>query len=270
MKYKLGLTKSPFDGRDYLLKSFFKKAALPPCFDLTDEMTPVRSQMDEGACVGFATAVGVKEFQETHGEDAQKTISLSPRYVYEEAKMISGHEEGTTLKAAMEVVKKRGVCEEKYWPYIPGEPGERSPKADKNAERYKVKSYARITNINELKQAIVEFGATLIGVYVYNGMVKGNAVKTGIVPDPSCFGLFGKLGGHAITACGYTNNSPYYGDGHIKFKNSWGADWGDKGYGYLSYNYIEHNMVDAFSCIDIEVINPLTVSSLNKYEKWWV
>lgn len=37
-------------------------------------------------------------------------------------------------------------------------------------------------------------------------------------------------GGHAVTIVGYTSNA-------FIFKNSWGAGWGDAGYGYLSFDY---------------------------------
>ena len=41
------------------------------------------------------------------------------------------------------------------------------------------------------------------------------------------------LGGHAVVACGYD-------DGRQAFliRNSWGSDWGIKGYFYMPYNFI--------------------------------
>lgn len=269
MKFVKGIFKSPFDKRDFLVKSFLKEAIEPTEFDLTPKMSPVRSQGQEGSCAGFATAVGVKEFQERI--DYSRPVSLSPRYIYELAKKISGHSEGTTLKACMQVISEKGVCEESLWPYIPNETNDPSPNADKNASKFKVVTYARVTNLNELKQALIQFGATLIGVNVYKGMVSEPCNSNGIVPNPSCWDRMNVLGGHAITACGYNNTSPFYkNDGHIKFKNSWGEDWGEKGYGYLSYKYIGSNMIDAFSCVDIDDPNPLTVASLSKKEKHWV
>lgn len=268
MKYKFLCYKSPLDKRDYLLTTYLKEAVLPTEYDITDKMTPVRNQGNEGSCVGFATAVGVKEYQELldHGNP----ITLSPRYVYEEAKLISGHQEGTTLKAAMQVIKEKGLCEERLWPYIPNEPNSRAPLADGNAQKYKIFTYARVTGLDELKQAIIQFGATIIGVKVYKTMVSDKAKDTGVVDNPSCWDRMKSLGGHALTACAYKDKSPHFkNDGHIKVKNSWG-EFGKKGYLYLSYSYIRKNMLDAFSCIDIENNNPLTVASLSKDKKYWV
>ena len=42
-------------------------------------MSPVRDQGDEGVCVGFAVAAGMKEYQERL--DYQKFVELSPRFV---------------------------------------------------------------------------------------------------------------------------------------------------------------------------------------------
>jgi len=270
-KYNLGLYKSPRDDRDYLLRSFLGYVALPPEYDRTLEMTPVKSQGSEGACVGFAMVVGVKEYQEQI--DYNKYIQLSPRYLYEAAKKISGHAEGTTLKAAVEVASKLGTCEERYWPYKPNDPSGKDTIAEVNALKYRIKSYARITNIEELKRAIIEIGPALIGVNVYKGMISNQAKETGVVPDPSCWDRMNVLGGHALCAVGYMDNSHYFKDGHIKAKNSWGS-FGNEGYLYLSYKYIRANMLDAFSSVDIPDNQPwiFTVANLpeRKKKELWV
>jgi C1A family cysteine protease len=56
------------------------------------------------------------------------------------------------------------------------------------------------------------------------------------------------FGGHAVCAVGYSDESK-----KIKFKNSWGADWGKAGYGFVSYRYINDFLWDAWSCKDLSV-----------------
>ena len=272
MTQKFGCFKSPKDTRDFLISSFLEPTTLPKSFDRTEEMTPVRSQGNEGACVGFAMTVGVKEWQEK--KDYSRFISLSPRFLYEEAKKVSGHTEGTTLRAAMEVALKLGVCEENYWPYVAQNIGKPQDGAYENALKFKISTYAKITNLDELKQAIIDpkIGTVLIGVNVYKGMMSESCKKTGVVPNPLCFDRFNVLGGHALCAVGYTDISPYFKDGHVKVKNSWG-DYGDKGYLYLSYKYLQNNLLDAYSSVDIDDPNEyaiMTVKDMKRKRGLWI
>jgi C1A family cysteine protease len=57
----------------------------------------------------------------------------------------------------------------------------------------------------------------------------------------------GKHGGHAICAVGYNDKEKL-----IKFKNSWSYLWGDKGYGYLTYDYYKKHCMVAWAIEDIQ------------------
>jgi C1A family cysteine protease len=41
------------------------------------------------------------------------------------------------------------------------------------------------------------------------------------------------LGGHAVVIVGYDYNKRTF-----KVRNSWGADWGDRGYAHFPFDYI--------------------------------
>ncbi len=244
MKKNLGLHKSRRDKRDFLVSTLVSNIIekLPEKFSVRDKMSPVKNQGSEGACVGFAGAVGVKEYQEQI--DYGTFISLSPRFLYEESKKISGHKEGTTLVACAKVLVDKGVCESKFWKYIPKQPGQWLPGAYHNALKYRVKSgYVRITNPKELKASLIKYGAVIIGVKVYKNWYEE---KNGHIPDRK--GWFNKmLGGHAITITGFNNITQRY-----EFKNSWGESWGNSGYGYLSYKEMKRTLMDAIAMVDID------------------
>ena len=237
------------------MRAYLPVVKLPKKIDYTRKMSPIRDQGDEGACVGFAVASGMKEYQEAL--DYEKLIELSPRFVYSEAKKIDGvpKAEGTTIRASMRVLKKTGVCQEKFWPYSPHQKDKPKVGAKANAKKFRIITYARILNLNELRLRLAGKGPIVLGVEVFKGMIKP---KMGIVPMPKKNET--SLGGHAITACGYDDEKKL-----VKFKNSWSEKWGRRGFGYLPYGYIERYMIDAWSSVDIEDPNPLTLASILKY-----
>ena len=253
---RFGCIRDKFDDRDYLMRAYLPVVKLPKRIDWAPKMSPVRDQGEEGTCVGFAVAVGMKEYQEIL--DYEKLVELSPRFVYAEAKEIDGVPglEGTTIRAAMQVLGKKGVCQEKFWPYKPHQEDKPKEGAADNAKKFCVVTYARILNLNVLRMSLATKGPAVLGIEVFKGMMK---TKSGIVPMPKKGER--SLGGHAIAACGYDDEKEI-----VKFKNSWGK-WGDKGYGYLPYTYIERYMMDAWSSVDIEDPNPLTLASVLRYRE---
>ncbi|MDP2922729.1 MAG: C1 family peptidase [Candidatus Omnitrophota bacterium] len=254
---KLGCVKDKFDDRDYLMRAYLPVMKLPRRIDYTPKLSPVRDQGDEGVCVGFAAACGMKEYQELL--DYKKLVELSPRFVYSACKKIDGmpQDEGTTIRAAMRVLKKLGVCREKFWPYQPYQEDKPKKGASADAKKFCVKAYARILSLNELRLSLFSKGPCIIGVEVFEGMMK---TKTGFVPMPKKNET--SLGGHAICPVGYDDKKKV-----IKFKNSWSNTWGKNGCGFLPYAYIERYMADAWSSVDINDPNPLTLASVLDYRK---
>lgn len=254
---KFGCIKDKFDDRDYLMRAYLPVIKLPNKVDYTPKLSPVRDQGNEGTCVSFAAACGMKEYQEKL--DYQRLVILSPRFIYSECKKIDGMpgEEGTTVRAAMQALENKGVCQEKFWPYQPYQKDKPKKGTQANAKKFCVIAYARILNLNELRMTLATKGPCVIGVEVFAGMMK---TKTGLVPMPEK--NESSLGGHAICPVGYDDKKKL-----IKFKNSWSDQWGEKGYGFLPYTYIERYMMDAWSSVDINDPNPLTLASVLNYRE---
>jgi C1A family cysteine protease len=54
-------------------------------------------------------------------------------------------------------------------------------------------------------------------------------------------------GGHAVLAVGYDDNKKIgKTKGALLIRNSWDEDWGEKGYGWLPYAYVERGLADDF------------------------
>jgi C1A family cysteine protease len=253
--YRFGCIKDPYDGRDYLMRPYLPKVTLPAKLDYTSKMTPVRDQGDEGTCVAFSTVAGMKEYQEQL--DWKKYMELSPRFLYSECKKQDGQpdEEGTQIRVAMKVLMQEGVCEEKYWPYAPHQTDRAKTGAVADAKKFKELSYARVLNLHEIKLTLASKGPCVIGIECFSGIIK---TKTGKVPMPGSSER--TLGGHAICVVGYDEKAKL-----VKFKNSWSTAWGDSGYGYLTYAYVDKYMTDAWSAVDIKDAQPLTINDVLGY-----
>src|SRR5499427_9877573 len=93
-------------------------AALPSSIDLRAAWWAIDDQEDTGSCVGWATAEGVVRYHMVQATKLAKNVQLSPRFVWMGSKETDEYtdrpetfveEAGTSLKAAMDIVRKYGV-----------------------------------------------------------------------------------------------------------------------------------------------------------------
>lgn len=246
--YALGCRKDPKDLRDIPMALVLPPIPLPKSFDYTRQMSPVRDQGSDGTCVAFASVVGIKEYQDS--KEYRKLIKLSPRFVYSLCKKFDGapEEEGTYPRVAMKVLLNYGVCPENYWPYRPQQKDRPKKNAEKDAKRYRIKAYARLKAVLEMKRSLLVNGPFLAGVKVFESWLAKKVQKTGLIPIPKRNEQL--IGGHAVCIVGFNDSRQLF-----KFKNSWSAKWADKGYGYLPYEYIKRYCSDAWSSTDL-IENP--------------
>jgi C1A family cysteine protease len=241
----LGALKDPKDDRDYKIKAYLKVTGdqLPVRLDVSGIMMPVRNQGGEGSCVSFAAA-GFKEFQEKNF----KTY-LAPRFLTD--RIQKDADSGAYPRDAMEVLLKEGVSPEMCQPYVAREASTPCQGSVDLAKENKIKAYARLYTIEEMKKCLYENGAFLASFLVTDTWFK--PVGGLVIPE-------GKVvGGHAVCIVGYDDATRL-----LKFRNSWGRDWGRDGYGYLPYVSVGQYLMDAWSSVDIpdveeEKVEPIPV-----------
>jgi C1A family cysteine protease len=266
----LNYMKDPEDIRDYSFKTSLPYMRLtdallraPVSVDHSADMTPVKDQKRLGSCVGFAVTA-LKEWQEQkeHLEEVaagkrdhrdDKYYDLSEAWVYWMSKKIDPwpNSEGTSIRFAMKVLSKIGVPCEKAWPYDDQVYGNPKSWSHLVARWSLIDSYWRVSGLQELKAALLD-GPVVIGIGCYAEIFSPG--KNGFVSDPAnpnyCYG------GHAVCAVGYNDKKKT-----IKFKNSWGTGWGARGYGLISYKYINNYMWDAWTCKDMIVTKDMLKES---------
>jgi len=103
-------------------------------------------------------------------------------------------------------------------------------KSSQNAMNYKIAAYHRVVSLVDLKTALADGYPVVLGIMVCESFESSQVEATGIVPLPKrgeqC------LGGHAVLAVGFTDDAKRTGTGMVICRNSWGDNWGDKGYLY--------------------------------------
>ncbi len=251
MKFALGCLKDPVDSRDIPMGLVLPVVPVPVSFNFNKLMSPVRNQGREGTCVAFASVTGVKEFQDK--KEYHKLIRLSPRFLYNLCKKFDDipFEDGTYPRIAMKVLLNYGVCHESFWPYSSHQKDSPHKFAGKDAKRFKIKAYARIKSLIEMRRSLLINGPFLAGVKVFKSWFTKRAERSGFIPMPKRNEEL--MGGHAICIVGYDDKL-----GILKFKNSWGLKWADKGYGYLPYKYMKKYCSDAWSATDL-IENPKAI-----------
>ncbi|TGK33826.1 cysteine protease [Leptospira gomenensis] len=221
--------------------------------DLSPFMPPVGNQGEQGSCVAWSTAYAVKSFQEYVERKESKTWSLrssdgtpdytkifSPAFIYNQIN--GGRDNGSLISDAMRVMVEMGAAPWDAMPYNAADYRTRpSQSAIAAASKYKAKEFLRVktTDLNEVKAQLSSGKPVVAGVLVYENFfnLKGSQIyKEGV----------GKTyGGHAIAIVGYDDSK-----NAVKFINSWGTEWGDRGYGYIDYRWFTKICQGAFVMVD--------------------
>jgi C1A family cysteine protease len=210
--------------------------------DYTADMQPVRNQGTEGSAVGFAVAAAL-EFQIK--KTTAKDVIVSPRYLYYFARKESNTaniDSGALIKDAIKVITTRGAVSEDAWPYKPGEFDRRPPKDVEKAEHYRIAQSFQMKTVDEVISALLQYGPVVCGVSVYDSIHNPKVTHTGILPDPASKEAL--IAGMPLCLVGYNNDTKVF-----KFKQSWGTEWGEHGYGYISYAYLKRSQSDSWAFV---------------------
>ncbi len=215
--------------------------AMPSKVDLSAKCSPVEDQGQLGSCTANAL-VGNLEFLEWKA--GQIVTDLSRLFIYYNERAMEGtvgEDAGAAIRDGVKSLVKQGVCTEKKWPYqIAKFTAKPSAACYKEAADRQVTSYHRILTLQQMKQCLAEGYPFVFGFSVYESFESAAVAKTGKLNLPKQNEK--NLGGHAVCAVGYDDSTKRF-----LVRNSWGADWGLKGYFTMPYDYASNtNLADDF------------------------
>jgi C1A family cysteine protease len=223
------------DGRDFLYGAPpAVVSALPESVDLRPGCPPVYDQGQLGSCT--ANAIGAAlEFAQIKQKQASP-FTPSRLFIYYNERVIEhtvDSDSGAQIRDGVKSVHKKGAPPETDWPYDINKFTQKPPEqAFKDAKNYQAIVYQRLTpTLGQLKGCLASGFPFIFGFTVYDSFESQEVAKTGHVAMPKTGEQ--QLGGHAVLAVGYQDSSETF-----IVRNSWGADWGIKGYFTMPYPYL--------------------------------
>lgn len=249
----------------------FGVGEIPNSVDLSDRMPPVGNQNPQNSCVAWAVVYECRSFYEKENRDysyytetgeIDYTHIFSPSYVYNQIN--GGKNVGTNFIDAFNILQYQGVCTYQSMPYRAND-WKSKPNQNQKAEaaNYKIDTYRRL----DLRDAISSIKGELINenpviaASVFDKMYYNAGFNfSGSDYIWSTLGPINNMMGHAILIVGYDDDKQAF-----KFMNSWGSNWGNDGYGWISYNIISSVIREAYIILPNNVDDPSIVIPTPEY-----
>ena len=238
IRFKYGWKPDRPDHRDLLYKDIIREIPLPELVDLRNFCSPVENQLTLGSCTAQALA-GNLEFLDY--KNSQQLENMSRLFIYYNERLIEGtinQDSGASLRDGIKTLAKAGCCAEKDWEYDITKFTQKPPiLCYFRARKHKIEEYRSLLDQNELLNCLAEGYPFVFGISIYESFETQEVAKTGSVPMPAQTER--NLGGHAIMAVGYDLKKQIF-----IVRNSWGENWGDKGYFTLPFEYVNRLAAD--------------------------
>ncbi len=206
------------------------KSTLPAHFDWNDyyQLQPIKNQASCGSCWAFSVTAVIESLYwiKNAGKD-NKWFDLA------EQTLVSSCEQGGSCSGgyfnAFDYVQEKGLPHESADPYRAQNSSCKSGlhAVQKAVEWRYIGGDNSSPTIDQMKSAILQYGP--ISVDVNGGFGSyGSGIFTGCGSTSS---------NHMVVLDGWTDDPAYAanGGGYWHMRNSWGADWGEKGYMRIVY-----------------------------------
>jgi C1A family cysteine protease len=237
--------------------------------DLRKWCSAIDNQLDIGSCTANA-GMGIMEYYQRRAFN--KHIEGSRLFLYKVTRnlMQQTGDNGATIRDVMKALVLCGVPAEKYWPYNVADFDKEPPAFIYSiADNYEALKYfchdpmgsdiPSTTVLDSVKKYLAAGIPSMFGFYGFPSFDSSD-VKGGI-PYP-CQGERAEWG-HAIVAVGYDDEKKITNTkcnketkGALLIRNSWGTSWGDKGYGWMPYDYVINKLaMDFWSLLGMEWVD---------------
>jgi C1A family cysteine protease len=227
------------DPRDFTYRGPIPTKPLPSLVDLRAMCPPIEEQGGIGSCSSHAGTSAMEYlYRKTN---AAQSIAFSRLFVYYYTRVFvdqlsAAEDRGVSLRSVMKTLRTFGVCLEKTWPYDETRFGTVPPsEAVVEAFQHRLVQYFSVDGLLGFKACLAEGYPVVGGFSVPENVMSEACTKSGVIQFPRKEAM---LGGHAVLFVGYDDAKA-----QLLFQNSWGTQWGDAGYGYLPYEFMNADLL---------------------------
>lgn len=238
-----------------------------------DYTTPVRNQGGCGSCWAFGAVAALESKVEITAANPELNPDASEQHLICEGSL--GDCNGGWEYKAVEYFYNTGVVTEQELPYTASNDSDDWPLSSGWENRvYKIDNYDNFinSNTNTVKQALENDGPLVAAILTNDDWYwpsPSTATQTQ-APDyydgSSSLADDAPLGdiNHCVCVVGYQDDEELTSGGYWIVKNSWGAGWGDDGYGYVEYGVLEgHHRIHAITGDAYLVPEPATLALIS-------
>ena len=245
---KFHLSKDKLDTRDYKYQMI--PTSTPSLVDLRYWCSPVENQGALGSCTGQAVAGAIELLNKRNN----KPTDVSRLYIYWWERYLMGtvnYDSGAYIRDGIKATNKYGAPLENHWPYIINRfRATPNVNAMRDGMKRRVTLYERVMNFDGCINALSNGYPVIIGFLVYSSFETPTVWRTGMMPYPN-ISRERLLGGHAVLLVGFDMRKQ-----HFIVRNSWGTNWGAKGYFYMPFDVIKNPRMSMDFWIIKSVQNP--------------
>jgi len=237
-----------------------------PVVDLRPWMPPVGlQQMND--CTAWAMAYGARSYHEARDQNWKPNAPsriFSPTFIYNQIN--GGKDDGSNFVKAVQLMQVQGAATLATAPYLPrnftAQPSER---AKAEAKAYRVHGLRLMRDRQSIRRSIQRRDVVVFGAHVNPLFLSGRFdiyTRALFLRDQTQRQPNQIHGKHAMVIVGYDDQKQAF-----LIQNSWGTQWGQRGYGWVAYELFDdiriaedsENVFCNWAAIMIDIQEPLEI-----------
>ena len=247
--------------------------------DLSGHLPPVGDQGSQSSCTAWAVSYYYKTFSEslehTTWDLTNPWYQYSPSFVYNQIN--GGANQGVSIPAALQLLQYTGDVDIAEFPYSQSNwTKQPTPAQWQAALPYRIPSdwgafwpprggqgpYSPTNSIDSIKTCLSGGNMLVMVIPIYSDFPDNGNPAYPAKAYYNHTGSSSPVGWHAVCITGYDDN---INQGGFRMVNSWGSSWNgsNKGFLYLSYDFVKRYVPEAWSMGDLYPDTP-SITSLSR------